>query len=265
MANYVSVKEARNMSGMRVVLPPAPGPWAESIKGILHVKKIPFIAVLHEVGTASLGLKEWTAQTSSPVLAWNDERPRTVWNDQLYLAERLAPLPRLIPEEIEDRALMFGMANELMGETGLVWSLRVLAINRGRSNLKLNETAQAMVDFLAAKYQHGVPDEANHAGIRAAEVITNFNQRLEQQRSRGSRFLVGDRLTALDIYWAASAAMLQPLPPDLCDMPRWLRTTYTANDPRVVAAVTPALLAHRDFVYHQYLRLPLDFRPADPN
>jgi glutathione S-transferase len=251
------------MSGMRVVLPPAPGPWAESIKGILQVKQIPFTRALHEVGTASLDLKEWTGQTSSPVLAWNDERPRTIWNDQLYLAERLAPQPRLIPEAAQDRLLMFGMANELMGETGLVWSLRVLAINRGQTNLKLNETAQAMVDFLAAKYQHGVPAEAERAGVRAAEVITLFNTHLEEQRLRGSRFLIGDRLTALDIYWSASAAMLQPLPPELCDMPRWLRTTYTANDPRVVAAIAPALLAHRDFIYREYLQLPLDFRPAE--
>ena len=263
MANYVSVKDARNMSGMRVVLPPAPGPWAESIKGILHVKQIPFVPVLHEVGTASLELREWTAQTSSPVLAWNDERPRTIWNDQLFLAERLAPQPRLIPEAIDERALMFGMANELMGETGLIWSLRVLAINRGQTNLRLNQTARAMVDFLASKYQHGLPDEAQRAAIRAAQVITLFDQRLEQQRSRGSRFLIGERLTALDIYWSASAAMLQPLPPELCDMPGWLRTTYTANDPRVVAAITPALLAHRDFIYREYLKLPLDFRPEE--
>jgi glutathione S-transferase len=259
MANYVSVREARSMSGLRVVLPPAPGPWAESIKGILHVKKLPFVRALHEVGTPSLELREWTAQTSSPVMVWNDERPRTIWNDQLYLAERLAPQPRLIPESLEDRALMFGMANELMGETGLVWSLRVLAIHRGQTNLNLNEKARAMVDFLAAKYQHGVANEAQRASIRAAEIISAFAAHLDEQRSKGSRFLIGNELTALDIYWAASAAMIQPLPPELCDMPRWLRTTYTANDPRVVAAVRPALLEHRDFIYREYLQLPLDF------
>ena len=259
MADYVSVAQARGMSGMRVVLPPAPGPWAESLKGILHVKKIPYLRALHEVGTASLDLKEWTAQTSSPVMAWNDERPRTVWNDQLCLAERIAPQPRLIPESIEDRALMFGMANELMGETGLVWSLRVLAIHRGQTNLQLNERARAMVDFLAAKYQHGVTGEAERASLRASQVLRMFGERLERQRQGGSRFLIGNELTALDIYWAASAAMIQPLPPELCDMPRWLRVTYTANDPRVVAAVRPALLEHRDFIYREYLQLPLDF------
>ncbi len=259
MANYISVKEARGRFGLRVVLPPAPGPWAESLKGILYVKKLDYVRALHEVGTASEDLREWTAQTSSPVMAWNDERPRTVWNDQLYLAERLASHPRLIPQSIDDRALMFGMANELMGETGLVWSLRVLAINRGQTNLKLNERARAMVDFLASKYQHGVAQEAERASMRAAEVVAGFGRRLERQHARGSRFLIGDELTALDIYWAASAAMIQPLPPELCDMPRWLRTTYTANDPRVVAAVKPALLEHRDFIYREYLQLPLDF------
>jgi glutathione S-transferase len=259
MADYVSVAQARGMSGMRVVLPPAPGPWAESLKGILQVKKIPYIRALHEVGTASLDLKEWTAQTSSPVMALNDERPRTVWNDQLCLAERIAPQPRLIPESIEDRALMFGMANELMGETGLVWSLRVLAIHRGQTNLQLNERARVMVDFLAAKYQHGVPGEAERASLRAAQILRMFGERLERQRQSGSRFLIGNELSALDIYWAASAAMIQPLPPELCDMPRWLRTTYTANDPRVVEAVRPELLAHREFIYRQYLQLPLDF------
>jgi glutathione S-transferase len=259
MANYISVKEARSMSGLRVVLPPAPGPWAESIKGILHVKKIPYVRALHEVGTASEELREWTAQTSSPVLAWNDERPRTVWNDQLYLAERIAPQPSLIPAAIEDRSLMFGMANELMGETGLVWSLRVLAIHRGQTNLQLNERARAMVDFLAAKYQHGVPDEAQGASLRAADILRLFASRLEAQHRGGRRFLIGNQLSALDIYWAASAAMIQPLPPELCDMPRWLRTTYTANDPRVFEAVRPELLAHRDFIYREYLQLPLDF------
>jgi hypothetical protein len=260
MPNYISVEQARVRPGLRVVLPPAPGPWAESLKGILYVKRLNFTPVLHEVGTPSLALKEWTAQTSSPVLAWNDERPRSTWNEQLYLAERLAPQPRLIPENIEDRALMFGLANELMAETGLVWNLRVLAVHRGQTNLNLNEKARAMVDFLAAKYTHGIPDEAEHASRRAAETVAAFAARLEHQHASGSRFLIGTELTALDIYWSAAAAMLQPLPPELCDMPRWLRVTYTANDPRVVGAIKPILLEHRDFIYRNYLKLPLDFQ-----
>jgi hypothetical protein len=90
-------------------------------------------------------------------------------------------------------------------------------------------------------------------------VVAMVAARLEQQRARGSRFLIDDRLSALDIYAACSAAMLQPLPPELCNMPHWLRVTYTANDPRVVAAIKPIVFEHRDFIYHEYLQLPMDF------
>jgi hypothetical protein len=33
---------------------------------------------------------------------------------------------------------------------------------------------------------------------------------------------------------------------------------YTCNDPAVVAEASPQLLAHRDFIYHEFLELPVD-------
>ena len=71
-------------------------------------------------------LKAWTAQESAPVAAYNDERPRSTWIEQLYLAERLAPNPPLIPAAIDDRILMFGYCNEICGENGFSWSKRLL-------------------------------------------------------------------------------------------------------------------------------------------
>jgi hypothetical protein len=62
-------------------------------------------------------LYEWTAQRSAPVAIWNDERPRSTWIEQLYLAERLQPFPALIPASIADRALMFGYANAAIAIT----------------------------------------------------------------------------------------------------------------------------------------------------
>jgi hypothetical protein len=41
-------------------------------------------------------------------------------------------------------------------------------------------------------------------------------------------------------------------------MPQPFRQRYTCEDPTVMQAVTPQLLAHRDFVYHEYLELPVD-------
>jgi len=101
MALYISVEEALGMSGLRVVLTPSgPAPWCEALKAILHVKRLSYIGVRQEAPGPNLALREWTAQTSAPVAIWNDERPRSTWIEQLYLAERLAPEPALIPADI---------------------------------------------------------------------------------------------------------------------------------------------------------------------
>jgi hypothetical protein len=36
------------------------------------------------------------------------------------------------------------------------------------------------------------------------------------------------------------------------------RERYICTDPQVTAAMDPKLLAHRDFIYHEYLELPVD-------
>src|SRR5215472_12767473 len=103
MAEYVSIQQAATMTGLRVVLPAGiPGPWAEAVKGILYVKKISFVRALHDPSDYA-PLIRWTAQSSAPVMVYNDERPRSVWSDQLFLAERLQPEPALVPSVIEDR------------------------------------------------------------------------------------------------------------------------------------------------------------------
>ena len=52
--------------------------------------------------------------------------------------------------------------------------------------------------------------------------------------------------------------MIQPLTDDLCKIPAAFRERYTCKDPQMMAVVTPQLLAHCDFIYHEYLELPLD-------
>ena len=83
--------------------------------------------------------------------------------------------------------------------------------------------------------------------------------RLEQQKAKGGTFFVGNQLSALDIYWATFAALVQPLPPALCPMATAFRDFYTEKNPVVTAAVSPLLLEHRDFIYRQYLELPIVF------
>jgi hypothetical protein len=37
------------------------------------------------------------------------------------------------------------------------------------------------------------------------------------------------------------------------------RETYTERDPTIVEATSPSLLEHRDFIYREYLELPIVF------
>ncbi len=256
MAEYVSVEQARAMSGLRVVLTPGgPAPWSEAIKGILHVKRLSYVKVAQETGE-SRPLQEWTAQTSAPVAIWNDERPRSLWNDQLFLLERLSPQPALIPAGLEERVLMFGYSNELCGESGLAWNRRLMmvaAMGAGSS-----EGGRKFAKYLGDKYGFDT-EAAKRAPARVAGIVASLSARLTRQRASGSRFFIGDALSALDIYWATFATLIQPLPQELCPMTPGLRRAQTVTDPQILQALNPILLEHRDFIYHEYLQLPMDF------
>lgn len=258
MAQYVEVEQAVGMPGLRVVLSPGvPGPWSEAAKGILHVKKIPYTKVRQEVGRENQPLLKWTAQTTAPAFVYNDERPRSIWNDQLFLAERIAPEPALIPAAIDERVQMFGLSNELCGENGFGWARRLMLLHLTLGDPKASEAAKKGMTFIANKYGYA-PQPAEAAPARVAQILRAMGGQLESQRAKGRRFLVGDRLSALDIYWAAFAALLQPLPDELCPMPQGYRRLYTCTDSVVMQAATPQLLAHRDFIYQEYLELPVD-------
>src|SRR5882757_95307 len=98
MVKYSSVEDARPLSGLRLaVTAHVPGIWSEAAKGLVAV--------------------------------WNDERPRSSWLELIYLAERLAPDPALIPADLDDRLLMFGLTNELAGDNGFGWNMRLISLH----------------------------------------------------------------------------------------------------------------------------------------
>jgi glutathione S-transferase len=258
MALYIEVEQAVDIPGLRVVLSPGvPGPWSEAAKGILHVKKIPYVKVRQNVGGENVPLLKWTAQTTAPVFVYNDERPRSIWIDQLYLAERLAPEPPLVPAKIDERVLMFGLSNELCGENGLGWSRRLMMLHATLTSPQVSEGARKGATYLGNKYGYD-SRQAEGAPAHVAQILSALGRQLDAQHQRNSRFLVGDRLTALDIYWACFAALIQPLPDELCRMSPGFRGIYMCTDATVTAATPPELLAHRDFIYREYLELPVD-------
>ena len=267
---YASIAEARRLPGLRIVLGAYadPGMWREACKGICHVKQLAYTPVV----TASAGradsefgldgadseLFEWTAQSSAPVMIWNDERPRSTWVEQLYLAERLAPTPSLIPERAEDRVAMFGLANELCGENGFGWMGRLLLVDMGMEPLVKEGAEYNFWRRFGQKY--GLSDAALAAAPgRMADILTLLDQQLASEQARGHRFFFGNRLSALDIYWATFLGLIEPLPEELCPMASFFRPLYTNHHPVIRAALSARLIAHRDCIYREFLELPVVF------
>ena len=86
------------------------------------------------------------------------------------------------------------------------------------------------------------------------EIVLTFGA----LRSAGHDYLLGSTLTALDLAWAAFAALIQPLSEGLCPMKPLWRELYTW-----LPSVTPrhtleALLSHRERTYRDWLTLPVD-------
>ncbi len=261
MADYLEVEEAREQRGMRLAITAGyPGPWGEAAKEIYRQKSIPFAMVRQVAGAANDELFAWTGHRNAPVAIYDAERPRVHWADILAQAERIAPEPRLVPRDPEQRIRMFGLANELCGEAGLGWARRLRLLDEMRAGAEAPGAPTALRDTfrgLSERYGYS-PEAAAQMAQRTLEIVGLLGHQLQAQRAAGSQYLIGDRLTALDVYGATFAVLLDPLPEEQCRMDPGLRASYAERDPAIRAAAAE-LLAHRDFVYRQHLGLPLDF------
>jgi glutathione S-transferase len=253
---WIDVAEARRRGGLRLVsVRGVASPWSEATKAMLRVKKLPYARAGMQAGAPNDELVAWTGQNSAPVLAWEDEKPRTGWAEILLLLERLAPEPRLVPPAPAERALLFGLIHELAGELGFGWCRRADGIHQSAVKLPPGPARDGAQAF-GRKYGYR-PEEAALYARRVREILELFTERLRAQRARGARYLLGDELTALDLYWAAFAALLQPLPIEDCPMEKGMHAFYGIRDPAQRAPGDEILLEHRDFLYREHLELPV--------
>jgi glutathione S-transferase len=235
-----------------VVVGGLPSPWTEAAKGILHIKGIDWAAV--RLAYDDEQLKAWAGQRSAPALIYEKERPRHGWSEILLFAERLAPSPALLPPDPAERTLVFGLAHEICGEEGLGWARRLQLIHSGLQGT--GGFVEPVARYLGRKYGY-TPETGAAAGARVVALLGMLASRLRAQRETGSRFLVGQALTAADIYSATFMAMFVPLPDQHCKMDARTRTTFETLDAPTKAAIDPILLEHRDMVYADFLELPL--------
>ena len=103
--DYVEVRDARTMSGLRLALTVGvPGPWSESAKCICQYKDIDYVPVAQYASRDNDELVDWTGIRNAPIAVYEDEPPRSNFQDIVALAERLQPEPRLIPDDPTERA-----------------------------------------------------------------------------------------------------------------------------------------------------------------
>jgi glutathione S-transferase len=259
---YISIPEAIRRSGLRLVLSPGvPGPWGEAAKAIFDIKGIEYCPVAQNIGVSDETLRRWTGQESAPAAMFDSERPRTRWDEILLLAERLSPSPRLVPEKPAERADMFGLAHEICGEDGFGWNCRLCVFAGQAKQTDAGAPTVISADQLAlfqARYG-SASSSVPQAKTRVVEVLTLLTDRLYANRVRGSRYMIGDQLTALDIYWAVFSNLVSPIAHEHCPMPDAYRDMGKSIARELGRPVDAALISHRDDILRSHFKLPMRF------
>ena len=254
MLTYLSPTDLIAHDGLRLVLVRGvPSPWSQAAKAILEIKGLPYVAAPLDVGAANAEIAAWSGQNSAPVVAWQGEKPINRWLDILLLAERLAPPPSLLPADPLQRALAIGLGHEMLGERGIAWNRRLQMFAGAVASGNAGRLAP-----LVDKYGFDTGDAAA-AGGRIAATLRALAAQLKAQQARGVPFLVGEALSAADIYWVAVANIIAPLPAAQCPMREASRAAFTASDPAIVAALDPVLVEHRDRIFKAHFRDPMEF------
>lgn len=253
--DYVQPEAARNQPGLRLALTcQAPAPYSMSARSVFDLKGVPYVPVAQVGGTENSALRDWTGHRNAPIAVYEDEAPRTGWLEILNLAERLGSGPSLIPEDIEQRMTMIGLTNELIGENGWVWNMRLVMLGLGGPE-RAAEAAKVNPMYRQYGYSEAAKD---HAVERARVIFERFTDHVLAQKRAGSRYLIGDSLTALDVYWAYFSQIAKTLPEADCPMPSGLRKAYDLSS-AAQGEFDPYLVEQRDFIFAEHLALPLTF------
>ena len=168
-----------------------------SARAILQLKQVSYIPV-RQIGAAeNPELRSWTGHRNAPVAMFEDESPRTGWLEILHLAERLGAGAALIPGDVKERMQMVALNNELIGEGGWVWHMRLLMLGLGGAE-QVDQAARKNPMYAQYGYSEKTHAEAKTAALERIVVFANHAKTQLNQ----SNFLIGDQLSALDIYWA---------------------------------------------------------------
>ena len=254
MLQYRPFEEIIDHPGLRIVLVQGtPSPWGQAAKTIFEIKGLDYVAAPWLPGEPNADIMAWGGEASAPIVAWAKEKPINRWIDILYLAERLAPQPSLLPADATQRALMIGLSHEICGQMGIGWNRRLQLF----APAYVSGSPPTNINRMGSKYGYNEND-AKAAGGRIAESLKALATQLKSQYARGVHYFVGEAVSALDVYWTAFANLLDPLPKEQCPMPDARRQAFVAADPVITSALDPLLLEHRSRIFREHFRNPME-------
>ena len=253
---FVELEEARAARGVRMLAVAAlPSPWTESAKAIFHLKQIPVQCVRFRRSDAAQ--VAWAGVRNAPAVLFDDEPPRAGWAEILALAERLGGALPLVPAPPADRVRLFGLAHELAGENGLGWSERLIMIHGSLTSGGAQSFPLSVAQYLATQYGYA-PERFAPARARAVEVLALFDRLLTDSHAAGHAYLLGDRLTALDLYLATFLTPIVGVSAEECPaMAPPVRPAYQYLGEQIGADLPRALVEHRRRIYREHLPWPI--------
>ena len=148
--------------------------------------------------------------------------------------------------------LMVGLSHELIGENSFIWHLRLVMLSLGGpERVARARTRNPMYD------QYGYSEAGAAAGLdRARAALERLTVQLHAQREAGRGYIVGEALSAVDIYWVYFSQAVKTFPESVCPMSEGLRTTYDAVG-GMLGGLDPILIEQRDWVVGEH-DLPMD-------
>jgi glutathione S-transferase len=256
---FIDIATARAVTGpLLVAAGSLPSPWSEAAKGIFHVKGLPMQVVGYP--RVDEALRTWTGAVNVPVLLNGDEPPRTGWAEILGFAERMGGEVSLIPADAESRIRHHGLAHELAGEDGFGWCARLVMTEGSLASQGATSFPLPVAQRLAGKYSYA-PDRLAGALARLREILRLFDGELARSRAAGHRYLMGPRMTALDVYLATFLTYALPLAEADCPQTvSVVRPAFAYFVDQIGADVPPALIEHRAYMFENHLPFPIVLR-----
>lgn len=256
---YLSVAEARAMSGLRLALTvQTPGPWGLAARALFDIRKVTYVPVRQDVGASNEELLAWTGRRNAPVAVYNDEAAVDGWLEILNLAERLGSGPSLMPDDPLDRALAIGLSAEICGHNGFGWARRLSMQPPGAPAAPPDPASPQAQMMRSYGMRDGVVEQSD---ARVAGILKALSAQLQRQRAAGSRYLVGDRLSGCDVHWACFSILVEPLRVEDCFAADQMLAMFSAKSQAVATALDPVLIEHRDHVWRERIGLPVDYLP----